>query len=372
MKKDQKELYTKLETIVKYIENTLDSALKLECANPLRAEYAITLATRLRVLLNDENKNTSLLSLLKIKKLLLFQANKCDLMYIIPANMVFTSALTSTIITNDTLYCKVNEFTPDENILYTFDAWWNEIIIDSKCEELSQISRRDVILTLADKEGGAHVDDKYDKAYYQALDGGIVCHTSNGEEIRISNNVYAESALYIAQELINAYYIYIRLKPYTYSRANTKYKILQLTYYREIQKKDGITYQKRYRFLRYDYGRLNENIMVLFDYYQLASYRLLDLYSISKSYNTHGVHTAMVVDLQSNSHQIIYARTSNCEIHTILWKHARRYKIIRSEIDFENKKGQNRLENILLTLSPDNNHAFDEYLSKQIIDEPIK
>ena len=52
---------------------------------------------------------------------------------------------TSTIITNDTIYCKVNEFTPNENILYTFDAWWNEIIIDSKCEELSQISRRDVI-----------------------------------------------------------------------------------------------------------------------------------------------------------------------------------------------------------------------------------
>ena len=109
-------LFQKLESIVAYISDTLNSTLQLECTNPLREEFAITLATRLRVLLNDENKNKSLLSLLNIKKDFRFQGVKCDIMHVAPANMVYTSVLTSTVVSGDKIFSKANDFTPNEVI----------------------------------------------------------------------------------------------------------------------------------------------------------------------------------------------------------------------------------------------------------------
>ena len=158
MKKEIDTLCQKLCDSVVFLENTVQQALRLECTNPLRSEYAIAIATKLRVLLNDEGRNTSLTKLLKIKDHLVFTAIKTDLLANIPANLVFTSILTSINVKSNTAFYSVNKFSNVEDLLYTFDAWWNEIVIDSKYEQFSQISRRDVILTLADKEGGAKKD----------------------------------------------------------------------------------------------------------------------------------------------------------------------------------------------------------------------
>lgn len=235
MKKDMAILNQKLESIVVYIEDHLKQAREFELTNPLRTEYAIDLAVKLRVLLNDENANISLLRLLKIKDDFRFQALVEENALInAPSNMCYSSLLTSLCITNGGLYCKSNEYQPTEDLLLTFDTWWNEIVIDSKSAQLSQISRRDIVLTLADKEGGAHVDSNYDEAYYQAVKTkGIVLITPKGEERTIQNDTYAEAMLYIAKEFLNAYYIHKRLKPYKYRKESSKYKILQLTYFRE-------------------------------------------------------------------------------------------------------------------------------------------
>ena len=132
MKKDIDTLRKKLDDSVVYIESTVKQALRLECTNPLRSEYAIAIATKLRVLLNDEGRNTSLTTMLGIKEHLVFTAINSDPLANIPANMLFTSILTSININNNiSVYC-VNKFSNVEDLLYTFDAWWNEIVIDSK------------------------------------------------------------------------------------------------------------------------------------------------------------------------------------------------------------------------------------------------
>lgn len=59
MKKEVKALQQKLTSTIIFIEDQLKRAKELDCSNPLRSEYAINLATRLRVLLNDENRNTT-------------------------------------------------------------------------------------------------------------------------------------------------------------------------------------------------------------------------------------------------------------------------------------------------------------------------
>lgn len=370
MKKDIDTLRKKLDDSVVYIESTVKQALQLECTDSLRAEYAIAIATRLRVLLNDEGRNDSLTKMLGIKDHLVFPAISKEPLANAPANMMFTSLLTSFIIKNKDAFYKANEFSNAEDLLYTFDAWWNEIVIDSKYEQFSQISRRDVILTLADKEGGAHVDKTYDIAYYQAIRSkSIQVMDSQGKEIAISNDVYTEAALYIAQEFINAYRIYTNLQPQTYERSESKYKIFQLIYYRQITNDKKTLFQKRYRFLRYTHGNPNNAIMFFFDYYQLAEYRLLDLYRVSKFYPNEGMHSAVVIDIASNSHRIVYARTPNCEQHVILWKNKDAYKIINTETDFNNTDGFASLDEITKQLYPSEPKDFDEYFTKQIMVE---
>lgn len=370
MKKGADILLKKLSDSIAFLENTVQQALRLECTNPLRSEYAIAIATKLRVLLNDEGRNTSLTTMLGIKEHLVFTAINSDPLANIPANMLFTSILTSININNNiSVYC-VNKFSNVEDLLYTFDAWWNEIVIDSKYEQFSQISRRDVILTLADKEGGAHVDETYDIAHYQATQSNqIKCIDSQGNEIVFSNDVYTETALYIAQEVINAYRIYTNLQPQTYKKSASKFKVFQLIYYRQITNGKRTSFQKRYRFLRYKYGDPNNAIMFFFDYYQLAEYRLLDLYRISKIYPNQEVHSAVVINLSSTCYRIVYARTPNCEQHVILWKNKNLYKIINTEEDFNNTDGFASLDEITKQLYPTEPGYFDEYFTKQIMVE---
>jgi hypothetical protein len=44
-----------------------------------------------------------------------------------------------------------------------FDEWWNETVFDDR--KGNQLGRRDVVLGLANKEGGAHVDQNLNLAY---------------------------------------------------------------------------------------------------------------------------------------------------------------------------------------------------------------
>ncbi len=372
MKKEIAELQQKLDASILYIKDQLKRAQGLDLTDPLREEYAISLAAKLRVLLNDENNNVSLLHRLGIKNKLRFQAIKeYSILTKSPANMLFSSLLTSLCTINEELFCKVNDFDPAEDLMYTFDAWWNEIIIDSKFQHLSQISRRDVILTLTDKEGGAHVDPNYDDAHYQARGyKGVVYKTSNGEEKLISNDVYAEAMLFIAMEFLNSYLIHINISPYLFQTETSRHKILQLTYFRQKEIRDRVVYEKRYRFLRYKTGEINKYIMVLFDYYQPASYRILDLYQICKRYENGNFRYAHVIDLNSHSVQIVYARTEDCRTHKVLLKNKNKFKIIDSLDTEANHVGFKRIKEIVSELSPDAPDAFEVYFSKQIVDEP--
>lgn len=366
MKKNRDVLYKKINNIVTHLEDLVIQALQLKCTNPLRAEIAITIATKLRVLLNDEGRNVSLSTILGFKHEYVFPANNVGSFANIPGNLVFTSILTSICVENDKVYYCANEFSIVEDLLYKFDAWWNEIIIDSKYEMFSQISRRDVILTLADKEGGAHVDEVYDAAHYQTVrNERISCVDSQGNEILFSNDVYSEAALYIAQEFLNAYKIFLNIKPHTFEKKETEYKIFQLKYCRETNGSNKRFTQERYRFIKYKYGDPNTGIIFAFDSYQLATYWLLDLYEISPM---QGYQSSAVIDLSSNSHRIVYARTPNCECRAILWKFQDKYKIINTEKDLYNGEWFRCLDDIAKQLYPENPNAFDKYWGKQIMD----
>ncbi len=117
------------------------------------------LAVSARVLVHDTQKSTSLLKLLDKK-----QVNFVDTS--VPydeANLISHSSLVAVILGNnrpkpvpildDGPFCRQ----------IGFDSWWNGIVFVDKAK--GEFSRRDIVLSLANKEGGAHVDKHLDQAY---------------------------------------------------------------------------------------------------------------------------------------------------------------------------------------------------------------
>lgn len=166
MQKTIDEFYKEFNGGFRYISNLWKEAMALDCLYPIREQTAITIAARLRVILNDEGGNTSLLSQIGMQNRFFFTTPAYSHISDMPSNIVFNAKMVSVVCKADKFYCQANDHMPDKKVMLNFDAWWNEIVIDSKHEEFSLITRRDMVLTLADKQGGAYVDAEYDTAYW--------------------------------------------------------------------------------------------------------------------------------------------------------------------------------------------------------------
>ena len=83
-----------------------------------------------------------------------------------------------------------------------FDRWWEAVLIERPQHEI-KFSRRDVVLNVADRDGGAHVDHALDEQYAylhrnDAFKGGTF---RNGEPAEIENSPVLASVRQIAHEL---------------------------------------------------------------------------------------------------------------------------------------------------------------------------
>ncbi len=89
----------------------------------------------------------------------------------------------------------------------TFDSWWNdkEII---KIKDVVNVTRRDLIMDIADTDGGAHIDNKvkqssYDLARINQKSGQI----ENGFLVYYANSVAYPSVRQIAHEVLMTLYL---------------------------------------------------------------------------------------------------------------------------------------------------------------------
>ena len=72
-----------------------------------------------------------------------------------------------------------------------FNEWWNEIIfIDN---ERNKLSRKDIVLTAANQDGGAHVDPKLERKYKRLKEDNPLnlVYKENGITYDISDSLYA-------------------------------------------------------------------------------------------------------------------------------------------------------------------------------------
>lgn len=123
------------------------------------------IALTLRVLLHDTKRSQSLLGLVGLRDISFLDSSggiRFD-------NLLTSSTLTLTkISTSDPRFVPRCAFPDNPKIqkrLTACNDWWNQVVIvDSKGQ---QFSRRNLVLNVANTDGGAHVDSTLDEAYMQ-------------------------------------------------------------------------------------------------------------------------------------------------------------------------------------------------------------
>lgn len=166
------------------------------------------LAVTIRVLLHDTASSKSLLGLLGYKNGMGFlnTAPPYD-----PKNLVSHHGLVGLRLGNreGRYFAPLGEPTPSRPHRYIFfPDWWNQIVIvDGK---KNSFTRRDLVLGLANKDGGAHVDPNLDGRYADltrnnsigwTISNGLTSHPLNDVELHSVRQVAFEVAVSIERRL---------------------------------------------------------------------------------------------------------------------------------------------------------------------------
>ena len=202
IKQTQEELVAHLKENLVFLKT---SAISFDNGNLGEAKR---LAVSIRVLLHDTKQSKSLFKLLKLKQHFVFLDTAHDYD---PTNLVSHHGLVGLKISNQKnsyiAFCgeglnnKSFESIP-------FKQWWNKIVISDL--KKNQFTRGELILALANKDGGAHVDPNLDKAYADLTRNNSVGWISSNNGIKTPmSDIELFSVRQIAYEVIYSLEKYI-------------------------------------------------------------------------------------------------------------------------------------------------------------------
>lgn len=199
-------------------------------------------------------------------------------------------------------------------------------MLDSKGLDAKHASRRDIVLTLSDKLGGAHFDEEYDSAYYriQMESGWRIIY--NSEEKMLENNSYAETVFVIAQEFLDAISFYKNHKTLKPQDVKSNFNMVCIDYPGNTQK------TRNYRYAYNPKGNLNTLLRISYDYYREAKYLLHNLF-FRRFLNDKNqmIHQVLMVD-NSSSRPLHYLITEK-ERYVLLGDKDNLYRVIEQEDD---------------------------------------
>ena len=127
------------------------------------------IALSLRILLHDTRRSKSLLELLGRKDYLFFDSARD----ISPTHLISDFArvvmpMTGPNARHIVLPCE----TPTHMVwMVPFEAWWNKVVV--RVPSLFNLTRADLVLTMADQDGGAHVEANVEERYYDSPRDGF-------------------------------------------------------------------------------------------------------------------------------------------------------------------------------------------------------
>jgi len=160
-------------------------------------EEAKRLAVAIRILVHDTTSSHSLLGQMR-KKIEFFDTAK-DLD---PNNMLAHGGLI-TILTGpyQSRYIPMlDNFPPKSVKLIDFESWWNKpVFVDKQGQKLT---RKDLILTAANQDGGAHVDPSLDKTYANLSRNGLGLIVNHGTGEKIMDKPERVAIRQIAHEVL--------------------------------------------------------------------------------------------------------------------------------------------------------------------------
>lgn len=81
---------------------------------------------------------------------------------------------------------------------YTFDDWWNEVIFDDKS---NVFTRKDIILFVANNDGGAHVDPELKESFFLLSKQNSLGFMDNFDQAPENNPIY-QAVRSIAEEFL--------------------------------------------------------------------------------------------------------------------------------------------------------------------------
>jgi hypothetical protein len=172
-------------------------------------EEAIRIATSIRVLLHDSTRSTSILKHLNAKNINLFSTCVNPVENNNTSNMQCFCGFAMGIIIlgpQPSYGPDLSDFSPNSSVLLPFDKWWEQIVWPLSPEY--QLTRRFLILTAANKNGGAHVDEQLPEEYKKLANEtfGAITAKSKGKIYYEQNvvNMHLVSIRTIANELLKS------------------------------------------------------------------------------------------------------------------------------------------------------------------------
>lgn len=197
----QQDLERKLHEHIQLIEASLKNY-----DNGLEAE-SMRLATSIRVLVHDTNQSKSLLKHLNVKEKIAYFDSVLINEFVAPKVKEALFPNFSHTFTNDTIKVSPVSFDKSKVLINNFENWWNGII--TKWNNNVVISRKELVLNIVNKDGGAHIDSdlKLGIQYANVTRGGHLHFTGkdhNGNSIEQVNSPEKPLIYLIAKELISS------------------------------------------------------------------------------------------------------------------------------------------------------------------------
>jgi hypothetical protein len=159
------------------------------------------LAVTIRVLVHDTAASKSLLGQLGIKQSLRFTES---LQPDPPGNMAAYHGVVGTKVSHSgaEFFAWLDDGPPFPPLSSTFQEWWSRYVI--RDHDGSRFTRKDLVLTLANKEGGAHVDPELEREYVRlSRENSLRYYFSvDGEERNWPNDPVPHTVRHVAHELL--------------------------------------------------------------------------------------------------------------------------------------------------------------------------
>lgn len=153
------------------------------------------IASCLRILLHETKYSKSLVGQIGIN-LIYFSSSS----FYNPANLLTSWTLLTLRLGPDGIQYLPNIIYDKDSryFCYTFDDWWNEVIFDDKS---NVFTRKDIILFVANNDGGAHVDPELKESFFLLSKQNSLGIVDNFDQAPENNPIY-QAVRSIAEEFL--------------------------------------------------------------------------------------------------------------------------------------------------------------------------